>query len=329
MLPNISTPEFASLIKKRNRLRRRLLNVEKALNQPLTLHEILVQQSGPDLVSQIEYLTQQLAALGGPKLRKALFALGGGEPIFEGYTLGDYWNSWSLPYFDRAEAKKIVDYMIAEMTRAMKEEISETADFKHRGWYEPDQDAFLITLNGCPKSLALKYEGVIIDSRHVYSLGHTEGRGYWLWQEVVPNYKETKPKVIYSTSTIGEHGMVLCKYGYEASRRLGTYLYEAGDYGAILTLCHQHLITLTNYIIIQRLTEPIPDIPPMHFCAACLGTKLGMFNRSRDQVGWPSLDNLQSTNDNLSRSDDPARLQRELEEWMQLRICFEREQMTD
>ena len=42
-----------------------------------------------------------------PELRKTLFSYDDGETIFEGFTLGETWNGWAMPYFTLETAEAI------------------------------------------------------------------------------------------------------------------------------------------------------------------------------------------------------------------------------
>ena len=101
-----------------------------------------------------------------PVLRKTSYTLADGTRPFEGYTLGEYWNGSTVPYFTKEVADEIVKYLDGHYDKAR---------------YINEADAYVVKLMGADDREI--FAGVTFGGIRLYSIGG----GSWEWNEVVDN----------------------------------------------------------------------------------------------------------------------------------------------
>lgn len=95
-------------------------------------------------------------------LRKLSFALEAlPNQIFHGYTMGEEWNGWAVPYFDFDESKKIA--------HAHENSLNIVT------LYDEEDDKFTFRFSDEEE----EYQATIMDNRKLYPLGS----GVWIWEE--------------------------------------------------------------------------------------------------------------------------------------------------
>ena len=101
-------------------------------------------------------------------LRKTVFTIGDEPKAYIGYTSGRLWNGWATPYFEKAEADKVM------------EEFNKCAEFPMQ--YDEVYDQFYI-LDPEVEELE-KWEGNDVPTpdgiKHLYGIGAYA----WIWDEV-------------------------------------------------------------------------------------------------------------------------------------------------
>ena len=104
------------------------------------------------------------------KLRLAQFAVDGLEGTFEGYTTGETWNGWAVPYFPLGEARRIIaDY----------DTQPPSLDGQTRGEYDSDRD--VIRLYDPSADEWDEIGSVEHDGHTLYPVGAY----LWTWEEKV------------------------------------------------------------------------------------------------------------------------------------------------
>ena len=97
-------------------------------------------------------------------LRKTWFQIDGLEGKFEGYTKGQFWNGWAVPYFTNEVADEIMEAMSNDTNNVVQ--------------YHPRLDAYLVYLEGSDE--IEEYPACEeIDDEALYSIGG----GSWTWEE--------------------------------------------------------------------------------------------------------------------------------------------------
>lgn len=100
-------------------------------------------------------------------LRKTVFTIGDEPKAYIGFTEGRLWNGWATPYFEKAEADKVM------------EEFNKCAEYPMQ--YDEVYDQFYI-LDTETEELE-KWEGIEIQTaegfKHVYGIGAYS----WVWDE--------------------------------------------------------------------------------------------------------------------------------------------------
>jgi hypothetical protein len=101
-----------------------------------------------------------------------------GDEQFEGWTTGETWNGWALPYFEFEESRRYAELQ----TRLAAE---------HPEWrlgtvsYDVEADAFVVANvdePGDPEVWPAEEIEVDGEVRKVYGLG----AGFWTWEQVEP-----------------------------------------------------------------------------------------------------------------------------------------------
>lgn len=103
------------------------------------------------------------------KLRLTQFAVDGLEGTFEGYTTGETWNGWAVPYFSLEEAQRIIADYVAQPP---------SPDGQTRGEYDSDSD--VVRLYDPSADEWDEIVAVDVDGRTLYPVGTR----YWTWEEV-------------------------------------------------------------------------------------------------------------------------------------------------
>jgi hypothetical protein len=104
------------------------------------------------------------------ELRAAQFAVDGLEGTFEGYTMGEMWNGWAVPYFPLEEAQRIIAEYAAQPP---------SLDGQTRGEYDPDRD--VIRLYDPSADEWDEIGSVDLDGHTLYPVGSC----LWTWEEKV------------------------------------------------------------------------------------------------------------------------------------------------
>ena len=96
-------------------------------------------------------------------LRKARFTIETfpGE-VFDGYTDGEEWNGWAVPYFDVEQARQIAK--IHEKSLSIK------------SGYDESTDEFIFAFPGNPE----RYPSVLMQHKKLYPVGSS----VWIWEEI-------------------------------------------------------------------------------------------------------------------------------------------------
>lgn len=149
-------------------LARYLVNTELVLGiEPVASRKPRLVASD-DIEAQIAYLQARLQELGGPKLRQTPFQLDDHTRAYKGWTLGDLWEGWDMPFFE----KEVADQIAQDLDRLP---FSKT-------WYDPSQNGYYFCLNGRPHGAAEKFTSRLIEDQMLYPLG----AGSWKWLEASP-----------------------------------------------------------------------------------------------------------------------------------------------
>lgn len=86
--------------------------------------------------------------------------------IFEGYTQGDNWNGWAVPYFTFDEAREVAKIHEDKLTLP--------------AHYDESGDKFIFETPDETK----EYVGVVIEDKKLYPIGSFE----WIWEESEPSF---------------------------------------------------------------------------------------------------------------------------------------------
>ncbi|MBD7970244.1 hypothetical protein [Paenibacillus gallinarum] len=109
-----------------------------------------------------------------PKL--TTFGLDANEGIaFEGYTLGEKWNGWAMPYFTKDQA--ILITQIFNNNNKDKEDYSSSH-------YDPTNDTFEFLLFGQTEEEKEKYDATELCINGVITKVYQIGAGSWTWDEI-------------------------------------------------------------------------------------------------------------------------------------------------
>ena len=162
-------------------------------------------------------------------MRKAAFTIGEYPKAYIGYTSGKLWNGWATPYFEFAEAKKVV------------EGFNETAEYPMQ--YDKVYDQFYI-LDKESGELE-KWEGIDISTtegiKHLYGIGAYS----WVWDEA--NDKDNHylaqgiEDFIYEYDTYGYRDVGIDRY--EMVEAIKTQLKELTTFQRIYELWHGEELT--------------------------------------------------------------------------------------
>lgn len=86
----------------------------------------------------------------------------------DGYTLGEYWNGWSMPYFTKDGADKIMEVLNADKSQQNAKWIGETIHLLEEGY---DDGPVIIN----PETIETEDGPKVL-----YAIG----AGYWTWVDV-------------------------------------------------------------------------------------------------------------------------------------------------
>jgi hypothetical protein len=106
-------------------------------------------------------------------MRKAKFSLEGFDGVFEGYTFGQRWNGWQVPYFTKEVGLKIMEAMAEDEGNHPK--------------YDEERDMFVVSNDyddATEEFPAMEFAG----DGEIHKL-YPIGSGSWVWDEEV----EEKP----------------------------------------------------------------------------------------------------------------------------------------
>ena len=102
-------------------------------------------------------------------MRPGRFQIDGLAGVYEGFTRGETWNGFAVPFFLLAEARRVADDFAAQPP---------TPDGQTRAQYDADRD--VIRLFDPSADDWDEFEPVEVDGRSLYPVGAR----YWTWDEV-------------------------------------------------------------------------------------------------------------------------------------------------
>jgi len=139
----------------RNVAGRTLMNIERTKGLPLTTPEDVEAMFPDDYEAQEKYLNDLIQELGGRVLRAGRFELDD-SPVWEGFTYGETWNGWAVPFFTKEVADQIMEWsnsftnpdLIATEGIIFDQEINGYWYMPDKINYEDDAEPFLVGENG-------------------------------------------------------------------------------------------------------------------------------------------------------------------------------------
>lgn len=97
--------------------------------------------------------------------RRAKFSVEGADAEFQGWTRGQLWNGWAMPYFEFSEAQRVIEALTDP-----------------KGKYDAERDCF-VSANGDGEEEIWQAERIaVLGGQHVKVYGI--GAGAWIWDEV-------------------------------------------------------------------------------------------------------------------------------------------------
>lgn len=153
----------------RNSIGRLVANAERVLCSGGLLTRERLEAEFEDLDDQIAYLTQYLQILGGPQPRKTFFTIEGYDednPPLPGLTLGETWNGWAHPYFNKETALKLIKGPLGVW------------DDDQKAYYQEDTNQFILP-TGDEDDPWLELDCEIIAGEPHWAIG----AGWWCWDE--------------------------------------------------------------------------------------------------------------------------------------------------
>lgn len=92
-------------------------------------------------------------------MKQTVFNIDGFKGAYIGYTFGDRWNGWACPYFEFAEAERIMHNSDGQMT------------------YDKDTDTFTFIID---EDNMDSWQGFDRDGKHLYGIGAYS----WVWDDM-------------------------------------------------------------------------------------------------------------------------------------------------
>lgn len=105
-------------------------------------------------------------------LRPARFVIDGLAGTYNGFTRGERWNGWAVPYFPLDEARRIADDYASEPPGVDGQNLAE---------YDADRD--LVRLYDPSNKEWDEYGSETLEGRELYGIGAC----YWTWEETGPD----------------------------------------------------------------------------------------------------------------------------------------------
>lgn len=100
-----------------------------------------------------------------PPWRRAKFSIEGVDETFSGWTNGRLWNGWAMPYFEFAEAQRVIELLTDP-----------------KGRFDAERDCFASSSSGGEEDFWRGELITILGGKQIRVYG--VGAGAWIWEEI-------------------------------------------------------------------------------------------------------------------------------------------------